>query len=426
MLRRTVVVYGKNDSILAAPDRQLPQELQEGLRGILVDIFEINIQAVQIELDRLGDQVAHQPLAGRGPRQDLIIHDTVLVGNVLHQPPDFDAVLVTVVHIGLAGQGLDIPLVVTQEKPGGRDRGEPLRVRDHFQHIAVRVRICHLVPGHINGIVFRNIRVLRLLIIRGQSLLAPRSQEFIADVADKAVGCPDLRPIAHILVLRQDVKGLSLRHIRQNRALDAGPVADLGVALHLRRIHSAKLRRDIDPVHLVRHNLVLKPGIFLDIRQRHIGRIPVHLHRRVALREALAARRIGLASHRGSDHLRRCRVQQQILRLIPVETVVQIIIQRVRGHIDLSVDHPALELRQLIIQDHSHLILFRRGIIFRPRHALLGRTVFIYQIADKQSSRDENNQYQGCQDRRDPSVYLRSSFSSSFCRHCRILLFPLS
>ena len=64
MIRRTVIVHGKNDAVQAAHDGQLPQELHVTLSGIFIDILKVYIDTVQIKLDGLGNQVADQPLSG--------------------------------------------------------------------------------------------------------------------------------------------------------------------------------------------------------------------------------------------------------------------------------------------------------------------------------------------------------------------------
>ena len=185
--RRTVIIHRKDDAVQAAHNGQLPQELHIALGGLLIDVLEVDIDAVQIELDGLSDQIADQPLSGRGPGQNLLIGNAVLVGDILHQRPHLDVVLMAVVYISLACQRINVAVIILQEEPGGGNGGQTLGIRNGLQHLAVGVRVGHLMPCHIDGIILGNARVLGLGVIGRGGLLTLLAQVFIADVADEAI-----------------------------------------------------------------------------------------------------------------------------------------------------------------------------------------------------------------------------------------------
>ena len=140
-----------------------------------------------------------------------------------------------------------IAFIVIEKEPGRRNGGQPLRLRYSLQYVIVGLRIGHLMPCHVNGIVLREIgiqsplllgckgksasvyhaygtyhrpgRQQRLygckgIIVRFLRLLPLGSQIFIADVTDKAVLCPNPGPALGRFLLRQHIKHILFCRIR--------------------------------------------------------------------------------------------------------------------------------------------------------------------------------------------------------------------
>ena len=103
--------------------------------------------------------------------------------------------LMRIVDVLGISQRRDIPVRVAYVEPGRCNRSQTLGIGNCLQHIAVRRVILHIVPGHINRITGRNIRIIRLLELSGPGLFCDLLQRTCLNITNEPIAGTDLHPV---------------------------------------------------------------------------------------------------------------------------------------------------------------------------------------------------------------------------------------
>ena len=156
-----IIINRKNDIISAAHNGKLPDKFNKSIPCFSRQCLNVHIDPVQIKLDCLSDQLGNQILAGGGSVQNTCNINLIGIGNIFYKSPHFNSILMTVIHIGLGCNGLNISIIVSDKEPGWRNGGEPFGTCNFFKNLIVGFFVGYLMPGKIDGIIFAQAAVNR-------------------------------------------------------------------------------------------------------------------------------------------------------------------------------------------------------------------------------------------------------------------------
>ena len=153
---RDIVVHGEHDVVLPALHGQLPDELDVVLAALLRYHLKVHIDAVDPGLEHSRHQLVDEicPAGGAGEQRVGLLLGADAPVEIPDSRPHLDVGLMGIVHILRAGDGLQVPGRVGHVEPGGGYGSQPLGAGDHLQDAAVGVGVGHIVPCHVDHVVF--------------------------------------------------------------------------------------------------------------------------------------------------------------------------------------------------------------------------------------------------------------------------------
>ena len=104
-----------------------------------------------------------------------------------------------IVHIFRRRNRLEIPLGISNAEPCRRQSGQSLRIRNGFEHIAVGIRVIHIMPRHIDRFIHTHVAVFWFYKIYGCRFRDRLSQSIGLDIAYNSVYGSNLLPVSLIL-----------------------------------------------------------------------------------------------------------------------------------------------------------------------------------------------------------------------------------
>ena len=193
------------------------------------------------------------------------------------------------IHIIRGSKAIQIPLCVCKGKPCGRNCIYSCGVRcEIFQCIIAR-HVCHLMPGHINLIVFLNTGIHRSFKCRCRGRGCRRiGYIFRLYITCISIGRGHMRPVLNHI---QKCHLRTLGHTGKDATLYSSPVAYNRILIGSNHLAVSPLGMDSHTIRFIKHRII-HLSVLLDKLERHKCLIPVLFQNHIIHRLCLSIHRI--------------------------------------------------------------------------------------------------------------------------------------
>ena len=214
----------------------------------------------------------------------------------------------------------DTSVLIRQTEPGRCNDIHTLRTGHHGVQSVITARTADRMPAQADLAVRSQGSIFRLLIIRDRSLGLFRniSQTLVLHISDHGIRCLHLAPGLHLL---QNLQGISLRCLREDRALHTAPQTHRRILFQLCHLSGPPFGVDLHMSVITIIGIICEQ---LHIIRRHIYGIPFHETDHISGILCAFCCRIGSLAESRTDHFCRIGVQQQFFRHIRIKHFVHI------------------------------------------------------------------------------------------------------
>ena len=334
-----------------AGDRELTDKLEVLVNRLLFDELEIHIDAVKAVEIGVGHQRVNQLFPHGCLFQEFSRRDALV--KVIEQRKDLEAFLVRRFHIGAVGIALIVALVAAKREPGRDDHIHAARIADKRR----KSLVCRLIGDKMETEQHFAAEGKGSVVLCGKRILIGhrlrRRKASLLHIPGKTAVGLDAHPARGIRLcigmVRNHAERFRLCRDRDNAAAHARPTPEYGFMLC--RPHFIALRCGLDKKPL---DLTVRIGLGADIReftkqrQREVKRLVFDKKERLALCVHLFRRKCADAAGR--------RVDQALLVLVPVETLVHLTLHKRQRQIDTAVLKNRLIALQFIVIEHGDFI----------------------------------------------------------------------
>ena len=249
------------------------------------------------------------------------------------------------------------------------------------------------MPGHVDGVIFRNAGIFRFLKIRRRYFFLRYSgNPIILHIADKSIFRQHFGPVTNIFRLFEHIHHGSLVHICQNRTLNTRFPAYSCLLLCSYHIFISKLCGNpyaigffivlINKIRIIQEKICSHISIASIGPQNHISGILTAL-----------CHGVGTFSHCSTNQFFGECIEILIFFFIPVKTGINILIDRLHMKVYFSINESGHISYHLIINHHCHVLVTGQSeILLQICHFLGRRIFFIQKFSCKKSSYQEKQQ----------------------------------
>ena len=199
--------------------------------ALIGNLFEVYIDTINADTECLCDQLRDQSLTSGCIAEQFVrfLLRTDASVKIPDGHPHFHILLMCVTHIICRCDRADVTVRICHMDPCRSQCRKPFRLGDPLRHRIVRILVRHIMPCHIDRVIFGNIGIILLFKLSGNILLFFVLQSLVLYISDHTICCAYLFPVLFTL---NDCYFIFFLKFCQHRALYSALITHLCILFH--------------------------------------------------------------------------------------------------------------------------------------------------------------------------------------------------